>query len=126
MNATQLTSQNLKKAITLTEQKEAAQAKIAEIDQRLAALCGEAPAEPSVAPVAKVKAGRKMKTGKRVNLTEAIINVLKNAGSEGIRLRDIAKALGRKANNINAWVHSTGQKIKGVKKLRKGVYGWRG
>ncbi len=162
MNLNQLTSQSLKKAAILVEEKEALQAKIAEIDQQLTALCSGAPAEPSVEPakalapvakvkvkrqakaakhgdltasieppkvvalVAKVKVGRKMKRAKRGALGEAIVNVLKNAGPQGIRLTDIAKSLGVKINNVSAWMASTGKKTKAYKKLQKGVYAWKG
>ncbi len=125
MNLTQLTSQILQQAITLAEQKEAVQARIAEIDRQLAALLGGAPAEQGVAPVTNVKAGRKVKTGKRGQVKEAIIGVLKNAGQKGIGLQDISKALGKNSNSVRVWLASARKRIKEIKKLGRGIYGWR-
>ncbi len=59
-------------------------------------------------------------------LGEAIVNVLRNAGPQGIRLTDIAKSLSLKINNVSAWMASTGKKTKAYKKLQKGVYAWKG
>jgi hypothetical protein len=55
-------------------------------------------------------------------LKEQILTALSAAGSAGVRVTELAAALGIKAANIHAWFHSTGKKIPGLTKLSGGHY----
>ena len=57
---------------------------------------------------------------------EAIINLIKASGKSGITVGEIAEKLGVKTGNIYSWFTSTGKKVKAIKKVGPGEYGWVG
>jgi len=63
---------------------------------------------------------------KRGALKEQILTALSSAGEAGVRVTELAAALGTKAANIHAWFHSTGKKIKGLSKITGGHYRLKG
>jgi hypothetical protein len=67
------------------------------------------------------KQGAKRK-GKRGQVGANILEVLKNAGKGGIKLRDLAEKLGTKYQNLSVWFATTGKKNKAIKKMAPGHY----
>lgn len=76
--------------------------------------------------IAKPAAIRVKRAGKgraqRGALKEQIVGALQNAGSAGVRVNELAAALGTKAANIHAWFHSTAKRIPGITKVSGGHY----
>lgn len=79
-----------------------------------------APARPAVV----TKAPEKRKS--RGDLKQAVLDVLSKAGPKGIRVAEIAAAIGSKPTNIFTWFNSTGKNVAGLKKIRRGVYAFSG
>jgi hypothetical protein len=115
-------SRELKKALALVEQRETHQSKIAEIDKALEALLG-----PAHGPESK---SRKAVGGKRRSkqgeIKEAIVALLQQAGRPGLSLKKICARLSLSPSSVNSWMHSTGKKIKAIKKIGRGQYAWAG
>jgi hypothetical protein len=130
MNLTQIASVDLKRVVTLVEQKETLLAQVAKLDAELASFESGKPAAP-VAP-AKGKPGRKpgrpakAKTGGRGAMKAAIIELLTAAGASGLSVQDIAAKLKAKPGNVHAWFSSTGKTVKEIQKLAPGKFGWSG
>ncbi len=130
MNLTQIASADLKRVVTLVEQKETLLAQVAKLDAELAGFQSGEPATP-VAPT-KGKPGRKpgrpakAKTGGRGAMKAAITELLTAAGASGLSVQDIAAKLKVKPGNVHAWFSSTGKTVKKIKKLGPGKYGWAG
>ena len=59
---------------------------------------------------------------KRGELAARILEVLKNAGSAGIKVRDLAEKLGVKYKNLFIWFATTGKKNKAIKKVGEAQY----
>lgn len=74
----------------------------------------------------KKGAGAYPTSGRAGQRKAAIVTLLKGAGPQGISLKQICHRLALSSNQLNTWLYSTGKKIKGIKKLDRGVYGWRG
>lgn len=79
-----------------------------------------------VGSVAKPGAAKGAKRGKHGAVKEAIIELVKKAGSEGITVKEIAAKLGTKYNRVFTWFYNTGKKIKDIKKVGPGKYRWVG
>jgi hypothetical protein len=130
MNFTQIASADLKRVVTLVEQKETLLAQAAKIDAELAGFQSGEPVAPA-AP-AKGKPGRKpgrpvkAKTGARGAMKAAITELLQGAGASGLSVLEIAAKLKAKPGNVHVWFSSTGKTIKQVKKLGPGKYAWSG
>jgi len=120
MNINELSSQVLHKALGLLAKKEAHQAKIADIEKELLAIFGES--DP--APAAKGQTVSARKAGKQGQVKAAIVALLKESGSKGITLKEMARKLKKNPNRLNTWLYATGRKIKQIKRLDRGVYGW--
>ena len=84
-------------------------------------------AKPTVKPDAKAKVQTQAETTKTFgHLKESIIELLKAAGQKGLTLKEICGKLGLSQSHLNTWMHATGRKIKGVKKIGRGIYAWKG
>ncbi|MBV9658985.1 MAG: hypothetical protein JO295_12830 [Verrucomicrobia bacterium] len=135
MDLTNLTSAHFKQIISLLDKKESLQAQISDLDQKIAGLLGGSgldgttrrgprkASRSSQEPVATAKIGRrKGGGGKRGALKESIINELKNAGDEGVSIKELADKLNVKSANLHAWFGSTGKKIAGLQKVGPARY----
>lgn len=71
----------------------------------------------TVAP--KAGRGKRMKRGQ---LKDQIVNALHAAGNAGVRVTELAKALGIKPVNIHSWFHSALNRYPQIKKLVGGHY----
>jgi len=113
----------------LVEEKAGLEQRIREITAVLgAATAGTGEIAPAVATTnqespAPVKS--KAKRAMRGALKEAIVAELQKAGTGGTSISAIAQALGVKELNVRAWFYATGKKIKNVKKVGRGVFGWK-
>lgn len=128
MNLTELTSHDLKKAVALMQQKETLQAKMAEVDSQLSALLGgkvgkmgaklglDAKRNPVVMGVPK--------PGRSGQVKEAIITLLKKVSPQGLSRKEICQRINSTPNRLNVWLHSTGKKIKQIKRIAPGTYAW--
>jgi len=97
-------------------------------------LAGSAPAAKSSASIRKVgrpaKAAPKSKgpgkgrrrSGRRGALREKIVAALRQAGSSGVRIKDLAKNLNVPNRNLQVWFATTGKKTPGVKKIAPGTF----
>ena len=130
MNFTQIASADLKRVVTVVEQKETLLAQVAKLDAELA---GFQSGEPVALPApAKGKPGRKpgrpakAKTGGRGAMKAAIVELLTAAGASGLSVQDIAAKLKAKPGNVHVWFSSTGKKVKEIKKVKPATYAWVG
>jgi hypothetical protein len=79
--------------------------------------------EPRAAAPAS-SGGRKRRTGlsKRGKLSDAIHAALKEAGSSGLSVGELAQRFGVPNRNLFVWFATTGKKYKAVKKIAPGHY----
>jgi len=118
MNLSQLTSSQLNQLAKLAQAKETVLAKVAKIDQQMAALAGAQPAQkPAGRPQAKKRA-------KRGQVKATIVNLLKQAGKKGITVKEIAGKLGVSVQRIHIWFYGARKSMKQIKKMGPGKYRW--
>ena len=81
-------------------------------------------ASPQSAPAAKaVKASRTKKGGtKRGALSASIMENLQAAGTNGIKIADLAERLGAKYKNVYIWFATTGKKNPNIKRIAPATY----
>jgi hypothetical protein len=120
--------------LSLEEKRSALQQQLDALHQQLSVLkdqlfdeapSARAPKAAAVKAPAAAKAGRKGRS-KRGALKEQILAALTSAGQAGVRVTELAGALGTKAANIHAWFHSTGKRIPGLSKISGGHYRLKG
>jgi transposase-like protein len=58
----------------------------------------------------------------RGELKNQMVNALTTAGSNGVRVADLARELGIKPVNIHSWFHSAMRRYPEIKKLDRGMY----
>jgi len=143
MDISLINSQSLLRLLALTEKKEELLSLVDNIDAAIiATLKGgvsvevveivSAPTivEPAQNPVAALKASakparaKKAKGGKSGGLKEKILTLLETAGSEGLKVKEIADKLGAKPGNISVWFSTTGKNL--VTKVEPGRYATKG
>jgi len=131
MNLTHITSHSLRRAISLSEKKDELLTLIAEIESELGkVLTGLASpvvkviAGPKAAPRRKAVKRGASRPGRSGGLKDRILALLATAGSEGLRVKEIAKKLGSPAPNISVWFSTTGKKL--TKKIQPGRYASKG
>jgi len=59
-------------------------------------------------------------------LKERIVQTLKAAGKPGVTVKDLASKLGKDYGNISVWFHTTGKRMKEIKKVEPGRFAWAG
>jgi ribosome-binding protein aMBF1 (putative translation factor) len=76
--------------------------------------------------VKALKADKVVKVSKpravRGQLKEQILNELKNAGAEGITIKDLAAKINANYKNVYVWFVTTGKRIGGIKKVGPAQY----
>lgn len=125
MNLTHITSQSLRRLLSLTDKKEQLLKSIEEVENEIKkALTGaQAAVVEAVTPAkARKKKSRKSKakTAKPVGLKERVLALLEDAGAQGLKVKDVAEKLGAKTGNISVWFSTTGKKL--TTKLEPGRY----
>jgi hypothetical protein len=115
----------LKEMISLQEKRAALQREIESIQQQLQALHQsliEGASEVSM-PAAAAAPKQSPKTrGKRGSMKETILSALEAAGSEGVRVKELAAVIGTKPVNVYSWFHSTSKRNPSIVKLSGGHY----
>ena len=66
--------------------------------------------------------GKRGGGGRRGALREKILASMKQAGSSGVRIKDLAKTLNVPNRNLQVWFATTGKKTPGVKKIAPGTF----
>jgi len=118
MNLTELTADDFRRLAGLAEKRERLNTALARIDAQLAAI-GKGAKKP-----VKVTRRRKAKRAPRGQVKGKILGVLKAAGKAGATIKDLSVKTGLSVQRLHSWFFATGRKIKGVKKLGPGKYGW--
>lgn len=67
------------------------------------------------------RGGRTPRMG-RGELKSQVVNALTAAGSNGVRVADLARELGIKPVNVHSWFHSAMRRYPEIKKLDRGMY----
>ena len=143
MDISLINSQSLLRLLALTERKEELLSIVDEIDAAIIdTLRGgvtvevlEIPTKPvgaALAPTsasaqkspAKPPKSKKAKGGKSGGLKEKILALLEEAGSDGLRVKEIAEKLAAKPANISVWFSTTGKKL--ATKVEPGRYAVKG
>lgn len=116
---------HLKSLLALEEKRTALQEQIDDIEQQILSIrdqvLGTAPATNAVTrAVRKVvaKGGR----AQRGALKAQIMTALESAGHTGVRVAELAEALGTKAANLHAWFHATAKRMPNIVKVAGGHY----
>jgi len=118
MSFSNISTTTLKGLVKLVERRDAVKAELARVESQISAtLQGKlTPSRSASAP--KTKARR----GKHGALKEAILATLKAAGKAGTTVKELSSKLGVKNQNLHVWFHTTGKKIKGLKKVGTGAW----
>lgn len=119
--------ERLKAMLGLEEKRAAVQRQLDALSKQLSdlkeRLFDDTPNRPAKA---STKAPKRRGRAKRGVLKEQILAALSSAGQAGVRVTELAAALGTKAANIHAWFHSTGKRIPGIAKVSGGHYRLKG
>ena len=120
MPLSSLTSAQLHRLIELVKEKEAIQAKLAQVERSLDGLQGGTPT--SEKPLAKKRSPRRRR--RRAALKDALLKKLGAAGKAGLTVKELAASLNAKASSVSVWFYTTGKKIKGIKKVAKARFAY--
>lgn len=123
LNLTSLSASDFKSIVKLMEEKEALQARLAKIDEALAAFEGGKGKGAGGTRRARVGGGRKSQRGA---MKASVIELLKGAGKDGITVKEIATKLGVEPSRIYTWFYTTGKAVKEIKKVGEAKYAWVG
>ncbi len=114
---------HLKSLLALEEKRTALQEQIDDIEQQILSIrdqiLGNAPSTVA-RTVRKIvpKGGR----AQRGALKAQIIAALESAGHAGVRVTELAEAIGTKAANLHAWFHATAKRMPSIVKVAGGHY----
>jgi len=122
MSLSSLTSAQLHRLIELVKEKEAIQAKLAQVERSLTDLeSGEVTKDESPAKRRGPRRGRR-----RGGLKDALLKKLQAAGKDGLTVKELAASLNAKPTSVSVWFYTTGKKIKGIKKVGKARFAYAG
>jgi septal ring factor EnvC (AmiA/AmiB activator) len=124
-----LSAADLKRLTKLLEKRDALKEQVEALNAEIDSFAQ--PTKATKAPKAKgtpaAKAAPKAKRGKRGKLTESVLAVVKEAGSNGITIKEIAGKLGRNTGAIHTWFFNANKaKRKDVKKIGEAKWQWVG
>ena len=63
--------------------------------------------------------------GRKSKIKDNVVAVLKEAGPEGVAIKDMAERIGVKHTSLNAWFSTTGKKIAEIVKVGTARYTWK-
>ena len=111
-----LSAQQLRKAASIRE-------RIEQLEKQLESILGAGPSAPKPAskPAPKHRAKKRAKHGQVKN---AILNLLKQPGTKGIAVKEIAGKLGVGVNRIHTWFYNARKSFQQIKKVGPGKYLW--
>lgn len=114
---------HLKSLLALEEKRTALQEQIDDIEQQILSIRDQILGD---APSTVVRAVRKIATkggrAQRGALKARILAALESAGHTGVRVTELAEALGTKAANLHAWFHATTKRMPSIVKVSGGHY----
>jgi len=130
MNIKHITSDSLRRLLSLTDKKEQLIKSIQEVENEIAkSLRGAATTVVEAAeavvptkPAGKKRGGKKSK--KTGGLKDRVLALLETAGDQGLRVKEIAAKLGSSPGNISVWFSTTGKKL--TDKIEPGRYAVKG
>lgn len=119
--------ERLKQMMALEEKRATLQGELDSLLQKLSVLKDQLLGEASSVPAAISKAARKVspapvKRRARGLLKGKIMSALEAAGNAGVKVKDLAAAIGTKPVNIHSWFHSALKHKAPIKKLTGGHY----
>jgi hypothetical protein len=121
--------QSLREMLGLEERRSKLQSELDALEERIAGLKGAIfsgnQAAGAIRPSnQRVPSGAKAtrKRTPRGLLKNKIMSALEAAGSAGVRVKDLAAALGTKAVNVHSWFHSNVKRNPSIKKISGGHY----
>ncbi len=124
MDLSHITSQSLRRVLSLTERKDELVKLIGEIETEISLVLSGTKASATVArPAGKPAPVRKapVKNSSRAgSLKVKILSALNAAGPQGLRVKEIAEKVGSPSGNISVWLSTTGKKL--TTKLEPGLY----
>jgi hypothetical protein len=137
MSLTNLRLSDFKRIAKLLTRKEELLQMVADIDRELGQFDRDSGQERTLNKSA-ARRGRPPKVGRRGQparngvkrrsgrgkLKEQIIEVLKQAGKQGIHVKELVKQTGAKEPNVRVWFYATGKKIKNIKQIAPATYAW--
>lgn len=131
MDLSHITSQSLRRILTLTERKDELVKLVAELETEISKVLSGVAAPivkvtkaPKAAPVRKSRKPRSSGKVKAGGLKGKILSVLESAGAEGLKIKEIAAKVGAPAANVSVWFSTTGKKL--TQKLEPGRYAVKG
>ncbi len=131
MDLSHITSQSLRRILTLTERKDELVKLVAELETEISKVLSGVAAPivkvakaPKAAPVRKSRKSRSSGKAKSGGLKGKILSVLESAGAEGLKIKEIAAKVGAPAANVSVWFSTTGKKL--TQKLEPGRYAVKG
>lgn len=130
MNIKHITSDSLRRLLSLTDKKEQLIKGIQEVENEIVkTLRGAATAVVEVAEAvvpekSATKKGRRKKSRKSGGLKDRVLSLLESAGDQGLRVKEIAEKLGSTPGNISVWFSTTGKKL--TSKIEPGRYAIKG
>lgn len=118
--------ERLKQMMSLEERRVALQQELDQVEQQMNDLKESlfsdeaAPVRTSVA--APKAATKSSKATPRGALKDRIVAALEAAGGAGVRVKELAQALGTKPVNVHSWFHSSMKRYPAIKKIEGGHY----
>ena len=73
-----------------------------------------------------VKSSKAEPSGAGATIKDQVLAVLRSAGEAGLSVAEIARNIGGNKNSINNWIYTAGKKVKELKKLGRGRFGFKG
>jgi hypothetical protein len=114
---------HLKSLLALEEKRTALQEQIDDIEQQILSIRDQILGEsPSTVAKAVRKIAAKGGRAQRGALKAQIMAALESAGNAGVRVAELAEALGTKAANLHAWFHATAKRMPSIVKVAGGHY----
>lgn len=120
MALSDLSSAQIQRLVQLVKEKEAIQAKLAQVERSLEALDGGK--ETKGKPLAKKVGSRRAR--RRAPLKDALLKKLQDAGKEGLSIKELANSIKAKPGSVSVWFYTTGKKIKEFKKVGPARYAY--
>ena len=120
MSLSSLTSAQLHQVIELVKEKEALQAKLAQVERSLVDLeSGKVTKDEAPTKRRGPRRGRR-----RAALKDGLLKALQAAGKDGLSVKELAASLKAKPASVSVWFYTTGKKIKGIKKVGKARFAY--
>lgn len=127
MSLTNLNSKDLKEIAKLLQRKEKLKAEIEAIDSELRAFeTGSKPRGRKKTSIGSqiASAMGKGTRGPRGKTKDKIIEALKEAGSDGLKVEQVAEKCGLATTSVRTWLYNTGKKTPGIENISRGVFAY--